>query len=199
MATRGGRTPRPRSIGSVSASKSGSRPSPSTPGEPKPPAVIFGPFSDRGQIVTPCYWGSHWPLARGNATGSTIDDRDRTDPLPQQRDELGRGQARAPRSAQHRHDRRPRPVPRDDRPPLGLVDRHVRRGRRDPGALGAKLREAALDRSAAAPGSTSMPMPRSGAALRLQVQGPSVDDPAQARACLRQPGLRADGRTEGST
>ncbi len=39
------------------------------------PEVIFAPFSDRGQIVTPCYWGSHWPLARGNATGSTIDDR----------------------------------------------------------------------------------------------------------------------------
>jgi hypothetical protein len=45
------------------------------PGEMKPPAVIFRPFSDRGEIVTPCYWGSHWPLARGNATGSTIDDR----------------------------------------------------------------------------------------------------------------------------
>jgi hypothetical protein len=26
-------------------------------------------------MVTPCYWGSHWPLARGNATGKTIDDR----------------------------------------------------------------------------------------------------------------------------
>src|SRR5262249_8572501 len=24
---------------------------------------------------TPCYWGSHWPLARGNATGNAIDDR----------------------------------------------------------------------------------------------------------------------------
>jgi len=24
------------------------------------PEVIFAPFSDRGQIVTPCYWGSHW-------------------------------------------------------------------------------------------------------------------------------------------
>jgi len=39
------------------------------------PEVIFDPFSDRGQIVTPCYWGSHWPLARGNATGSAIDER----------------------------------------------------------------------------------------------------------------------------
>ena len=26
-------------------------------------------------MVTPCYWGSHWPLARGNSTGSKIDDR----------------------------------------------------------------------------------------------------------------------------
>ena len=39
------------------------------------PPVIFGPFVDRGEVVTPAYWGSHWPLARGNATGSTIDDR----------------------------------------------------------------------------------------------------------------------------
>jgi len=45
------------------------------PGDRSFPSVVFGPFSDRGQIVTPCYWGSHWPLARGNATGSKIDDR----------------------------------------------------------------------------------------------------------------------------
>ena len=37
--------------------------------------MIFAPFSDRGEVVTPAYWGSHWPLARGNATGSAIDDR----------------------------------------------------------------------------------------------------------------------------
>jgi hypothetical protein len=46
-----------------------------TPMEKEFPRVIFGPFYDRGQMVTPCYWGSHWPLARGNATGSKIDDR----------------------------------------------------------------------------------------------------------------------------
>jgi hypothetical protein len=39
------------------------------------PPLVFGPFFDHGQMVTPCYWGSHWPLARGNATGSKIDDR----------------------------------------------------------------------------------------------------------------------------
>jgi hypothetical protein len=26
-------------------------------------------------MVTPFYWGSHWPLARGNMTGMAIDDR----------------------------------------------------------------------------------------------------------------------------
>jgi hypothetical protein len=41
----------------------------------KHPPLVFGPFVDRDQMVTPCYWGSHWPLARGNATGSKIDDR----------------------------------------------------------------------------------------------------------------------------
>ncbi len=45
------------------------------PGLTAIPGVIFGPFSDAGQMVTPCYWGSHWPVARGNATGSKIDDR----------------------------------------------------------------------------------------------------------------------------
>jgi hypothetical protein len=35
----------------------------------------FGHFQEGAEIVTPAYWGSHWPLARGNATGSAIDDR----------------------------------------------------------------------------------------------------------------------------
>jgi hypothetical protein len=36
---------------------------------------LFGPFTDREEMVTPFYWGSHWPLARGNMTGLAIDDR----------------------------------------------------------------------------------------------------------------------------
>lgn len=39
------------------------------------PSVFFAPFQDRGQTVTPAYWGSHWPLARGKSTGGQIDDR----------------------------------------------------------------------------------------------------------------------------
>jgi hypothetical protein len=39
------------------------------------PKYLFSPFYDRGLMVTPAYWGSHWPLARGNTTGWTIDDR----------------------------------------------------------------------------------------------------------------------------
>jgi hypothetical protein len=50
------------------------------PGETQLPRVIFGPFYDGGQMVTPCYWGSHWPLARGNSTGNAIDDRIRFTP-----------------------------------------------------------------------------------------------------------------------
>jgi len=45
------------------------------PKESEQPPMVFGPFFDGGQMVTPCYWGSHWPLARGNSTGRTIDDR----------------------------------------------------------------------------------------------------------------------------
>jgi hypothetical protein len=45
------------------------------PNEAKPPPVVFAPFVDQGEMVTPCYWGSNWPLARGNATGNAIDDR----------------------------------------------------------------------------------------------------------------------------
>jgi hypothetical protein len=37
------------------------------------PAIQFGPFFDDGKIVTPAYWGSHWPLARGKSTGARID------------------------------------------------------------------------------------------------------------------------------
>jgi hypothetical protein len=45
------------------------------PNETKLPPVVFAPFFDKGEMVTPCYWGSHWPLARGNSTGNSIDDR----------------------------------------------------------------------------------------------------------------------------
>jgi hypothetical protein len=45
------------------------------PNESEQPPAVFAPFFDRGKLVTPCYWGSHWPLARGNSTGRTIDDR----------------------------------------------------------------------------------------------------------------------------
>ncbi len=37
--------------------------------------VTFRPFYDRGYMVTPAYWGSHWPLSRGNTTGGAIDER----------------------------------------------------------------------------------------------------------------------------
>jgi hypothetical protein len=45
------------------------------PKETRFPRVVFAPFFDKGEMVTPCYWGSHWPLARGNSTGRTIDGR----------------------------------------------------------------------------------------------------------------------------
>lgn len=41
----------------------------------KLPPAIFAPFFDQGKLVTPTYWGSHWPLARGKTTGNAIDDR----------------------------------------------------------------------------------------------------------------------------
>jgi len=39
------------------------------------PPLVFGGFKDAGSIVTPCYWGNHWPLARGQTTGGKINDR----------------------------------------------------------------------------------------------------------------------------
>ncbi|MBN2294165.1 MAG: hypothetical protein JXM70_17190 [Pirellulales bacterium] len=39
------------------------------------PPTFFPPFSDKGQLVTPTYWGSHWPLGQGKTTGWAIDDR----------------------------------------------------------------------------------------------------------------------------
>jgi hypothetical protein len=35
----------------------------------------FQGLYDRGELVSPVYWGSHWPLARGKITGWSIDDR----------------------------------------------------------------------------------------------------------------------------
>jgi hypothetical protein len=35
----------------------------------------FRPFYDRGALVTPAYWGCHWPLSRGYLTGWGISDR----------------------------------------------------------------------------------------------------------------------------
>jgi hypothetical protein len=46
----------------------------------KLPPAVFPPFFDKGQLVTPCYWGSHWPLARGKTTGWAIDDRVQVSP-----------------------------------------------------------------------------------------------------------------------
>lgn len=37
--------------------------------------LAFAPFEDRGQYVTPAYWGDHWPLGRGALTGGAISDR----------------------------------------------------------------------------------------------------------------------------
>ena len=35
----------------------------------------FAPFIDQGAVVTPMYWGHHWPLSRGYPTGYAISDR----------------------------------------------------------------------------------------------------------------------------
>lgn len=37
--------------------------------------LAFAPFKDHGELVTPAYWGDHWPLARGSMTGGAISDR----------------------------------------------------------------------------------------------------------------------------
>jgi hypothetical protein len=44
---------------------------------PSSPAVpwAFQAFFDQGEIVTPVYWGNHWPLNRGKWTGWGINDQ----------------------------------------------------------------------------------------------------------------------------
>ena len=49
-------------------------------GDNRFPKAPFAPFHDRGYLVTPAYWGSHWPLSRGKTTGMSIDDRIRFSP-----------------------------------------------------------------------------------------------------------------------
>mgnify|MGYP007059388954 CR=1 FL=1 len=43
------------------------------PSEAHFPKLQFAPFFDGDTLVTPGYWGSHWPLARGKMTGGAID------------------------------------------------------------------------------------------------------------------------------
>lgn len=43
-----------------------------SPGDQTVPGA-FWPFYDEGQMVTPTYWASHWPLSRGRWTHWTID------------------------------------------------------------------------------------------------------------------------------
>lgn len=44
---------------------------------PSDPAVprAMPPFYDKAQLVTPVYWGNHWPLNRGKWTGWAINDQ----------------------------------------------------------------------------------------------------------------------------
>jgi hypothetical protein len=41
---------------------------------------VFHAFQDGGEVVTPVYWGDHWPLGRGKPTGGSISDRIYTSP-----------------------------------------------------------------------------------------------------------------------
>jgi hypothetical protein len=45
------------------------------PNDPRLPAHVFRPFFSGEYLVTPVYWGCHWPLARGRTTGYAIDER----------------------------------------------------------------------------------------------------------------------------
>jgi hypothetical protein len=50
-----------------------------SPGDATVPGA-FAPFYDRGQMVTPTFWGSHWPLSRGRWTHWSIDEGIRSGP-----------------------------------------------------------------------------------------------------------------------
>jgi len=45
-----------------------------SPRETHQPFAFFAPLRDRHQLVTPVYWGNHWPLTRGAPTGQGIND-----------------------------------------------------------------------------------------------------------------------------
>ena len=110
----------------------------------KLPPAIFAPFSDQGQIVTPTYWGSHWPLARGKTTGWAIDDRVQFTPCHNSVMSWARSRPEPLRTAADRDARHARPLEADDHADLGLADRHERRGRRAAAAVGAQLRASPL-------------------------------------------------------
>ena len=159
------------------------------PNETKRPPVVFGPFFDEGEMVTPCYWGSHWPLARGNATGNAIDDRIGLTPCHNSVMSWAGTRPRPLRDGRGRHPRHPGPIAADERADLGLADRHERRVRRTPRRAGEELRHSPGPRAARRPCRVRRLRPGApGDAARRR--GPRDRDHHQAGPALREPGLR---------
>ena len=114
------------------------------PLELKMPPAIFAPFYDQGELVTPTYWGSHWPLGRGKTTGWAIDDRVQFSPCHNSVMSWARPRPEPVRMARTVNAGHAGPLAADDHPDLGLAHRHERRGRRATAAVGAQFRAAAV-------------------------------------------------------
>ena len=160
------------------------------PNETKLPPVVFAPFFDGGEMVTPCYWGSHWPLARGNSTGRTIDDRIQFTPTHNSVMSWGGTPADAAPDERACHAGHARAGQADDRQALGLVDRHDRCIGHSPHRVGEELLDSAIDRRERWPARFRELLPRAAgdSADRHRSGRPDRD---QSRHNLREPGLRA--------
>ncbi len=88
------------------------------------PPAIFAPFYDQGVLVTPTYWGSHWPLARGKTTGWAIDDRIHFTPCHNSVMSWAAQPARTDTQLAGGHAGYAGTGQTDDRRDLGVVDRH---------------------------------------------------------------------------
>jgi len=93
----------------------------------------FAPFYNRGALVTPMYWGGHWPLSRGYTTGLQHQRPDPRDARTQLFDPCGHAQAASQRDGPDA--RRPREDEHDDASDLGLAHRHDRCRRRGIAAM----------------------------------------------------------------
>ena len=107
--------------------------------------AAYAPFYDRGYLVTPAYWGSHWPLGRGTSTGRTIDDRIYSNPGHNSLATWGMSNRPIPTSnGDHRNNRHAGQGEDNDGAEMVVADQRHQGKRRAVDRVGTKFQQSSL-------------------------------------------------------